>query len=65
MQTTLSILIVIALLAVVVVMGLGFWNMFKGGSGNVSQKLMRARVLIQAIAIVLLMIAVAFFAPKG
>ena len=65
MQTTLSILIVIALLAVVVVMGLGFWNMFKGGSGNVSQKLMRARVLFQAIAIVLLMIAVAFFAPKG
>lgn len=65
MQTTLSILIVIALLAVVVVMGLGFWNMFKGGPGNVSQKLMRARVLFQAIAIVLLMIAVAFFAPKG
>ena len=65
MQTTLSILIVIALLAVVVVLVLGFWNMFKGGSGNVSQKLMRARVLFQFIAIVLLMIAVAFFAPKG
>ena len=65
MQITLSILIVIALAAVVVILGLGFWNMFKGGSANVSQKLMRARVLIQFIAIVLLMIAVAFFAPKG
>lgn len=65
MQTGLSILIVIALLAVVVILGLGLWNMFRGGPGSVSQKLMRARVVAQFIAIVLLMIAVAFFAPKG
>lgn len=65
MQTGLSILIVIALAAVVVILGLGFWNMFRGGPGNLSQKLMRARVLVQFIAVILLMIAVAFFAPKG
>jgi len=65
MQTGLAILIVIALAAVVVILGLGFWNMFRGGPGNLSQKLMRARVLVQFIAIVLLMIAVALFAPKG
>ncbi len=65
MQTGLAILIVIALAAVVVILGLGFWNMFRGGPGSLSQKLMRARVLVQFIAIVLLMIAVALFAPKG
>ena len=65
MQIVLSILIFAALAGVIIILGLGFWNMFRGGSGNVSQKLMRARVLLQFIAIVLLMIAVAFFAPKG
>lgn len=65
MQTGLSILIVIALIAVIVILGLGFWNMFRGGPGNVSQKLMRARVIVQFIAVILLMIAVALFAPKG
>ena len=65
MQTGLSILILIALVAVVVVLALGFWNMFRGGPGNVSQKLMRARVLLQFIAVMLLMLAVFLFAPKS
>lgn len=65
MQTGLAILIVIALVAVVAILGLGFFNMFRGGPGSLSQKLMRARVLVQFIAIILLMIAVALFAPKG
>ena len=65
MQTSLAILIIIALATVVVILGLGFWNMFRGGPGSLSQKLMRARVLVQFIAIILLMIAAAFFAPKG
>lgn len=65
MQTGLSILIFIALGAVVVILGLGLVNMFRGGSGNLSQKLMRARVIAQAVAIALLMLAVFFFAPKG
>jgi hypothetical protein len=35
--------------------------MIKGGDGNTSQKLMRLRVIFQAIAIVLLMGALFFF----
>lgn len=61
MQQGLNFLIVIAVLAVAVILGLGLWNMFKGGSGNTSQNLMRARVIAQAVAIVLLMGALFFF----
>ncbi len=65
MQIALSILILAALAGVVVLLSLGFVNMFKGGSAQVSQKLMRARVVVQFVAIILLMVAVFFFAPKG
>jgi FtsZ-interacting cell division protein ZipA len=50
-----TIAVPIALIAVVVVLVLGLWNMMKGGSGNTSQKLMRMRVLLQGIAIALVM----------
>ena len=40
---------------------MGLWNMFRGGDHNLSQKLMRARVIAQAIAIILLMGALFFF----
>lgn len=65
MQNGLAILIMIALGAVMIILALGLINMFRGGSGNTSQMLMRARVIAQAVAIVLLMIAAFFFAPKG
>jgi hypothetical protein len=61
MQTALNIAIALALLFVVVVLGMGLWNMMKGGSGNTSQKLMRLRVVGQAIALLLLMGALIFF----
>lgn len=61
METVLNLLIVLAVGAVAVVLGMGIWNMLKGGDGNLSQKLMRARVIFQAIAIVLLMGALFFF----
>jgi Hypoxia induced protein conserved region len=61
MQTALNILIGLACAGVVIVLGLGLWNMIKGGDGNTSQKLMRLRVIFQAIAIVLLMGALFFF----
>ncbi|MCK3780438.1 twin transmembrane helix small protein [Ensifer sesbaniae] len=41
---------------VVIVLIRGLLNMAKGGSGNTSNKLMQARVLLQAIAIVLIMV---------
>lgn len=61
MQTLLNIGIALALLFVVIVLGMGLWNMTKGGSANTSQRLMRLRVMGQAVAILLLMGALFFF----
>ncbi|MGH0298547.1 twin transmembrane helix small protein [Sinorhizobium meliloti] len=47
-------LLVMGLVAIVLIRGL--LNMAKGGSGNASNKLMQARVLFQAVAIVLIML---------
>jgi hypothetical protein len=48
----------IAIGAVAIVLVLGLVNMMRGGSPNLSQKLMRLRVLLQFIAIVVVMLAV-------
>ena len=65
MQTAVNILITIVLLFVVGVLGMGLWNMAKGGSSNTSQRLMRLRVIAQAVALVLLLGALFFFGgPK-
>ncbi|MFD1254713.1 MULTISPECIES: twin transmembrane helix small protein [Devosia] len=61
MQTLLNIAIALALLFVVIVLGMGLWNMMKGGPGNTSQRLMRLRVIGQAVAILLLMGALFLF----
>ena len=47
----------IAIGAVAVVLVLGLLNMMRGGSPNRSQQLMRMRVLLQAIAIVVALLA--------
>ena len=52
------ILIPLVLAAVGIVLVLGLWNMARGGSGNLSQKLMRLRVLLQFVAIVVVMITI-------
>ncbi len=44
--------------AVAVVLVLGLANMLRGGSPNVSQKLMRLRVLLQFVAILVLMLTI-------
>lgn len=53
MSLLLFILTLITMLAVLVVLGMGVLNLAKGGSGALSNKLMRWRVLLQGIAIVL------------
>ncbi len=53
-------LVPIAIGAVAVVLLLGLVNMMRGGSGNTSQKLMRLRVLLQAIAIGVIMLTLWF-----
>lgn len=58
MGTILYNLIPIAIGLVAVVLFAGLWNMLRGGSANRSQKLMRARVILQAVAIVIIMAAV-------
>ena len=57
MPTAFKILIIVALAAVVIVLVRGLFNMLRGGSGMTSNKLMQARVLLQAIALVIIMLA--------
>jgi hypothetical protein len=47
-------LLVMGLVVIVLIRGL--INMAKGGDGNTSNKLMQARVLLQAVAIALIML---------
>jgi hypothetical protein len=60
MSDALSILALVAMIAVAIVLLLGLVNMMRGGSGMTSQKLMRWRVLLQAIA-VLIMVGALWF----
>jgi hypothetical protein len=53
-----KILLPIAVAAVALVLIMGLVNMMKGGSPNLSQRLMRMRVLLQFVAIVITMLAV-------
>jgi uncharacterized membrane protein len=53
-----SILLPLAVAAVVLVLLLGLLNMMRGGSPNRSQNLMRGRVVLQFVAIVITMLTV-------
>lgn len=48
-------IVLIAVIAVAIVLVLGLFNMLRGGSPNLSQKLMRWRVGLQFVAIVVIM----------
>jgi hypothetical protein len=58
MQDVLYNLVPFAVGAVAVVLVLGLVNMMRGGSPNLSQRLMRMRVLLQFVAIVIIMAAI-------
>lgn len=45
----------IAVIAVAIVLVLGLVNMMRGGDSNTSQKLMRARVVLQFVAVIVIM----------
>ena len=47
--------VVVALIAVLIVLVLGLWNMLRGGSPSRSQTLMRWRVGLQFLAIIVVM----------
>ena len=50
----------IAVLAVLIVLILGLWNMMKDGSASRSQKLMRLRVGLQFAAVAIIMATIYF-----
>ena len=56
-----TIVTVVACLVVAVILFMGLWNMFRGGDPNRSQMLMRARVLAQFVALVVLLGALFLF----
>ena len=60
MSDVFNIIAVLVMVAVVVVLGRGLTNMMRGGSGNTSNKLMQARVLLQFIALVFIVLAYYF-----
>ena len=55
MDSLASALVPIATIAVAFVLLLGLFNMLRGGSPDRSQRLMRARVLLQFAAIIVIM----------
>lgn len=60
MATAFNILAVVFMVAVVIVLVRGLINMLRGGSGTTSNKLMQARVLLQAIALIFIVLTLYF-----
>ncbi|MBT1157344.1 twin transmembrane helix small protein [Aminobacter anthyllidis] len=60
MATVFNILAVVFMFAVVVVLIRGLVHMLRGGSGNTSNKLMQARVLLQAVALAFILLTLYF-----
>jgi hypothetical protein len=54
MTTFVTILLVLAMLGTLTVLGFGVATMLRGGNPRRSNKLMQSRVIIQALALVLL-----------
>jgi hypothetical protein len=55
LEDTLRWILPFALAAVAIVLVFGLLNMLRGGNPNLSQKLMRARVLLQLVALLIVM----------
>ncbi len=62
MTDIIAILVPIFIIAVVLVLLAGLWNMMRGGSASRSQTLMRWRVGLQFVAVLLLMAGLYFAA---
>ena len=57
MSVLFNIVAVLVMIAVVIVLIRGLMNMMRGGSGSTSNKLMQARVALQFVALVFIMLA--------
>ena len=60
-QDIVTLITVLAVVVVAVILFMGLWNMFRGGDANRSQMLMRARVIAQFVAIVVILGALYLF----
>jgi hypothetical protein len=60
MSTLFNIIAILFMAAVVIVLLRGLLNMLRGGSGNTSNKLMQARVILQFCALVFIVLALWF-----
>lgn len=67
MGDIINILILVAILAVTVTLGFGIYSLHKGGDANRSRsnKLMRLRVGLQAVAIILLCVGMWWKSTQG
>ena len=62
-----DILIILAILAVTITLGFGLYSLFRGGdyARSHSNKLMRLRVGLQAVAVILLVVGMMWQATQG
>jgi hypothetical protein len=58
MSSSLVYLVPVAVAAVIVVLGMGLWNMLRGGDPTRSQSLMRWRVLLQMVELAVIMLVI-------
>jgi len=60
-MTLIDVLIIVAMAGVVITLAMGLYSLFRGGEAGQlrSNKLMRLRVAIQAVAVVLLLVGMA------
>jgi hypothetical protein len=65
MATLFNMLAIVVMVAVVIVLLRGLINLMRGGSGHTSNKLMQARVVLQAIALVFIVLALWYSRHKG
>lgn len=60
MSSIFNYIAIVFMIGVVIVLLRGLLNMMRGGSGNTSNKLMQARIVLQFIALVFIMLAIWF-----
>ncbi len=67
MENVFTILILLAVAAVAITLGFGIYSLYRGGdyARSNSNKLMRLRVVLQAIAVVLLLTALWWKSTQG
>ncbi|GGE13985.1 hypothetical protein GCM10011390_36430 [Aureimonas endophytica] len=65
MSGFLSFLALALMVAVLAVLLAGLVNMMRSGPGNASQRLMRARVMLQGLAILVIVIALLYARSRG